>query len=446
MSDGLISIRERSLFLNDLAQQVNRCRQERSLLGVAVINLPDLRNITMMLGYEQGDLLLSQFAQRLKNILRPNDTLTRLCGNEFVLVLSSLKNPGHAELAANKVLSVVEEPFKIAGQSVKLRIILGLALFPDQANGPEKLLQRADIALSRAAELNTRFLVYSEATVEASTPSFVIEAELEEALRNNDLFLNYQPKIDLKSRSVCAVEVLSRWQSPEKGPVPPDVFIPVAEKAGLILPFTLWVLNGAMRQCRECRHEDKDLSIAVNISANILHDSSLLDLVTRTMKLWGTEPAHLILEVTESAMIVDPKHSLETLQRLRDIGVSIAIDDFGTGYSSLAYLKKLPVSELKIDKSFVLNMMQDRDDEKIVRSVIDMGHNFGISVTAEGVEDEATLERLIEMGCDYAQGFYMGRPMPVSDLLHWLEESAWGLVKTCGIGRSQKNPVAIREA
>jgi len=444
MENELIWIRARSSLLGDIARHVDLCRQEGALLGVLIINLPELRDIETMVGYENSDALLSQLIQRISNVLRPRDRIVRLSDNEFILLLPLLKNPGHVELAANKVMNVIQEPFKVTGQSIKLRAAVGIALFPDHADDPEKLLQRADIALSKALKSSLPCMIYLKTGNETPTPSFIMEAELEEGLRNNDLFLNFQPKINLSTRAICGVEVLARWQSPEKGFIPPDVFIPIAEKTGLILPFTLWVLNGAMRQCRECRYEGKELSIAINISANILHDSSLLELGTRTMKIWGIEPTHLILEVTESAMIKDPRLSLETLQRLQDIGISIAIDDFGTGYSSLAYLKKLPVSELKIDKSFVLNMMNDRDDAMIVQSIIDMAHNFGISVTAEGVEDEATLEQLIEMGCDYAQGFYMGRPMSVPDLLCWMEESEWGQARSCELDEVLTRPIAAK--
>lgn len=419
-----IGIREREAFFKDLNHEVKLCKKEGSTLSVMIITILNFRDITTTLGYENGDLLLASFSQRLQEILKENDIIAHLRDDEFALILPSLKNIGHVELAANKISSVVSDPFEIGDQVLRAKVAMGISIFPQHTDEPESLLQKADIALSRAITVNVPYLLYCEKSTDKLVPAFIIEAELEAGLRNNELYLNYQPKIDLGTHSVCGVEVLARWQSPEKGLVSPEVFIPVAERSGLILPLTLWVMNVAMRQSSDWYH-DNNLSIAVNLSANTLHDPALLELVNRTLKIWGTDPSSLILEITESAMMIDPKHSLETLQKLQDQGVSIAIDDFGTGYSSMAYLKRLPVTELKIDKSFVLNMMNDQDDEIIVRSIIDLAHNFDIAVTAEGVEDQETLDKLTEMDCDYAQGFYMGRPMSAEGTITWLDESEW---------------------
>lgn len=420
-----ISIRERAAFFKDLNREMRLCKKEGSILSVMIVTILNFRDITTTLGYEKGDSLLASFLQRLQDILKHNDIIAHLRDDEFALILPSLKNMGHVELAANKISSVVSDPFKVGDQILRVKVAMGISVFPQHTDEPEMLLQKADIALSRAIAVNVPYLLYSEKSADKLVPAFIIEAELETALRNNELYLNYQPKIDLATHSVCGVEVLARWQNPEKGSVSPEVFIPVAERSGLILPLTLWVMNVAMRQSSDWYQDNNNLSIAVNLSANTLHNPALLELVNRTLKIWGTDPSHLILEITESAMMVDPKHSLETLQKLQDHGISIAIDDFGTGYSSMAYLKRLPVTELKIDKSFVMNMMNDQDDEIIVRSIIDLAHNFNIAVTAEGVEDEATLEKLTEMDCNYAQGFYMGRPMSAEDTIVWLNESEW---------------------
>jgi EAL domain-containing protein (putative c-di-GMP-specific phosphodiesterase class I) len=242
---------------------------------------------------------------------------------------------------------------------------------------------------------------------------------------NDEFILYYQPKIDLASRQVCGAEALSRWNCPGRGFVLPDVFIPVAEQTNLMLPFTLWTLNLAARQFAGFHRLCGQFSVALNLSATILYDADVVDLISRTIKIWGIRPEQLILEVTESAMMVDPKSSLETLNRFHDFGIKLAIDDFGTGYSSLAYVKKLPVDELKIDKSFVMNMDKDKGDAMIVRTVIDMAHNFEIAVTAEGVESQPILEQLIDLGCEYAQGFHMARPMPQMELDKWLQESPW---------------------
>ena len=263
---------------------------------------------------------------------------------------------------------------------------------------------------------------------------FSLESELRTAIGEGELNLYYQPKIDLRTGRISGMEALVRWHSPTRGLIPPDKFIPVAEQTGLIQPLTLWVLNTALRRRFPKTCEGTDLSVAVNLSPRNLNDAELPELVLRALETWNAEPSRLILEITENAIMEDPANSLKILSRLSSLGISLSIDDFGTGYSSLAYLKKLPVDELKVDRSFVMTMVEQKDDAMIVRSVIELGRNFGLKTVAEGVESEEIWHQLLDLGCDYAQGYYMSPPMPYEKLNQWIVESPWGLGREAASG------------
>jgi diguanylate cyclase (GGDEF)-like protein len=420
-------VQERATFLYELQRHVEQCRRDGSLLGLMLIRLRRINEVNSSFGYETGNQLLISVADRIAGILRQNDIIERVGDHGYALVIPALKNIGHASLAANRVLNMMEEPFEINGNSIRASISIGISLFPEHAQDAESLFRLADMALLSAMETNAGFRICTELPHDKTVSPFIIENELRHALVNDEFILYYQPKISLSTGMVCGAEALSRWNSPSRGFVPPEIFIPVAEQTNLMLPFTLWTLNLATRQFAEFKQSCKDFRVAVNLSATILHDPDVVDLVNRTIKIWGIEPGQLILEVTESAMMIDPKNSIETLKRLHDVGVILSIDDFGTGYSSLAYVKRLPVKELKIDRSFVMNMDKDKGDAMIVRTIIDMAHNFEISVTAEGVESQEILDQLAHLGCDYAQGFHMARPMPAKDMHVWLHDSPWGV-------------------
>lgn len=414
---------DRSVFVDELQRYVDQSRRDGSLLGVLLIHLRRIVELNTSFGYQVGDSLIAIVRERIASILRPNDVIERIGDHDFVLVLPSPKNIGHASLAANRIVDILEEPFEIDGNAIKAHIAIGISLFPEHAQDADTLLRLADTALSVAIESNSPIKICADLPDKGKISPFIIESELRHALMNDEFILYYQPKIDLASRRVCGAEALSRWNNPARGFVPPDVFIPVAEQTNLMLPFTLWTLNLAARQFGEFHRLSGDFSVAVNLSATVLYDADVVDLINRTINIRGIRPAQLILEVTESAMMVDPRTSLETLSRFHDLGVKLAIDDFGAGYSSLAYVKKMPVNELNIDKSFVMNM--DKGDAMIVRTVIDMAHNFEIAVTAEGVESQLILDRLADLGCDYAQGFHLARPMPAADMIKWLQDSPW---------------------
>lgn len=425
MLDELTRLPGRTRFFLELEQQIERTPQTGRVLGLVVLRTRKLRKINRELGYEAGDRILREISLRLARCLRSSDVMTRISGSEFALILPGLIGVGQAVLAANKIGAVVREPFQIYDLTIRLRLAVGVAVYPDHARDAKSLMARAESALSTAGSMHSGQAVYApnEKVTKFELP---LEAELETAIENGELEVHYQPKIDLAKQKISGVEALTRWVSPSQGPVPPDVFIPIAEQSGLILPLTLLTLNVALRACRELQRAFPDFSVSVNLSPSILNEHAVDELVKRALSIWGTEAKQLTLEVTEGAMMADPAASLETLCRLRSTGVRMSIDDFGTGYSSLAYLKNLPVHELKIDKSFVINMVDNGDDAKIVKSIVDLAHNFELEVVAEGIENQEAFDRLAAMGCEFAQGFFMSRPLPLDGLLNWMNVSRWG--------------------
>ncbi len=426
MHDPLTGLHRRDAFFEELECHLGSRRGTDKRVGLITVNIQRFRDINTAFGYRTADSLLEAFAHRIHGMLRPVDIFARISGDEFALLLPDIASEGHATLAAQKVIDLLSSPFSVDGHTLQLCVTMGIALFPLHGSESEQLLQSADAALSWAKRSNRSLAVFTEECRTLPGGPLLLENDLRHAIENDELEVHFQPKIQLSDGLACGAETLARWSHPSRGFVPPDTFIPIAERTGLIAPLTFWSLNAALMQCSACRRKWDWLSVAVNLSPCVLHDPDVVELVTRAMRIWGTDPGHLTLEITEGAMMADPVRSMETLQQLHDLGVVISIDDFGTGYSSLAYLKKLPVRELKIDKSFVRNMADDEDDAKIVQSIIDLAHNFELQVIAEGVENQATLERLTDMGCDYAQGFYIAKPMPADVIARWMFESRFG--------------------
>jgi EAL domain-containing protein (putative c-di-GMP-specific phosphodiesterase class I) len=305
---------------------------------------------------------------------------------------------------------------------VEIGASIGIAVAPEHGEEGETLLRRVDLAMQAAKRAGESPVVYSTACDPYDPHRLVVLGELRRAIENDHLVLHYQPKVDLKDGRVLGAEALVRWRHPKQGLVSPDRFIGLAEQGGLIKALTGWVLDRAVTDCRAWERDGRTLSVAVNLSARNLQDAQLADYITQLLASHGLPADRLELELTESAVLADPRRAAETLERLDQSGVALAIDDFGTGYSSLAYLRKLPVSQLKIDKSFVMAMVRNHEDSMIVRSTSDLGHNLGLQVVAEGVEDKPTWDMLGEFGCDAAQGYYMARPMPGPELSAWLRE------------------------
>jgi len=416
---------QRDGLLEQIDRQLPLARSQQERVALLVFNLHRFREINMTHGHAAGDAVLEEVAERVCSMLRPCDALFHVGNDEFAVLLTALKSPQVASLATRKILECIDSEYRLPDAVLTVSAVAGGAVFPDHAGDRDGLLRGADTALQLAREQERDFLIYDASLVAREQQLSSLKGNLRKALDNNDLMLYYQPQIDLQRGQLSGCEALVRWNHAEQGWIRPDVFIPVAEKSDLIDTLTYWSVNVALREwlqfCPQCCNG----AIAVNLSARLLRSAEVVDLVNRALNIWGAEPGALILEVTESAMMSDPDAALRVLTQLHEMGVTLSIDDFGTGYSSLAYLQKLPVSELKIDRSFVQHMADRPQDRKIVRSIIDLAHNLDMRVVAEGIEDQRSLDMLVSMGCDYGQGFYIARPMPAGHLEDWLNKAPW---------------------
>jgi diguanylate cyclase (GGDEF)-like protein len=389
-----------------------------------ILDLDRFKEVNDTLGHHNGDLLLKQIGSRLTAALRESDSIARLGGDEFGVLLPQIADGDEALAVAEKIRQALREPVALNGISLDLAATIGIAVYPEHGDDVVTLLQRADVAMYLAKEDHTGCELYLPERDEYSPARLALVAELRRAIDQEELVLHYQPKAELKGGRVVGVEALVRWQHPERGLLRPDEFVPLAERTGLIKELTLRVLEAALHQLRAWQENGLQLSVSVNLSARDLLDLELPETVERLLRKYDLPPNRLELEITESVILADPMRARLVLNRLSAMGVELAIDDFGSGYSSLAYLKRLPVRQIKIDRSFVMNMEQDENDAVIVRSTIDLGRNLGLRVVAEGVESEATWSDLARLECDLAQGYYLSRPIPAQALAHWVSERA----------------------
>ena len=416
----------RANLLKVLAGRMDQCRRTGQLLGLILINVHRSRLINTTYGYLAGDQLHEQILERLNGILRKQDQLVRLEHDEFAMILPGIYSLEHAQLAANRIQDLLTTPFGIDGKQLRIRVGIGITLFPEHAPDAQTLLRNGDMALIKSMQGHTAYEFHAAGANDDRYRDLRLEEDLTDAIYAHDMELYFQPKVDVLTKRAYGTEALSRWTHAERGPISPDKFIAIAEHIGLMVPLTNWSVNTALRHCAACQIYFPGVSMAVNLSPILLHDPDVLEMVRHAMALWNIPPEQLILEITETAMMTDPHNSLRVLHALHDMGIKLSIDDFGTGYSSLAYMKQLPVHELKIDKSFIQNMCRNAKDSMIVQSVIDLAHNFDMQVIAEGVEDAETFEQLGRMGCDAVQGYYIAFPMPAQNMMKWMNESPWG--------------------
>lgn len=426
LHDALTSLPNRTLLSDRLYQAILRAQREGTQLALVLTDLDRFKEINDTLGHQNGDLILQQVAQRLRNALRESDTIARLGGDEFAILLPTADLVLSTQIV-RKLAATLEEPFMIEGQALHVAASFGIALYPDHGVDEDALMRHADVAMYIAKRANLGYAIYDPAKDQHSLRNLELMGDLRAAIDSGDLILFYQPKVNLATGKVMGVEALVRWRHPRHGLMFPDSFIPLAEQIGLINPLTYWVVREALRQCRIWHEKGIMLSIAVNLSARNLLDIQFPFHIDAVFSGACKQANSLTLEITETAVMADPARALAALVSLREMGVKLSIDDFGTGYSSLSYLKQLPVDELKIDKSFVMGMAVDDNDSVIVRSTIDLAHNIGLTIVAEGVEDKATYDLLARLGCDVAQGYYISRPVPAEEFERWLLESDWGL-------------------
>jgi diguanylate cyclase (GGDEF)-like protein len=413
--DALTGLPNRALFHDRVGQALRTAQREHACVAVIVMDLDRFKEVNDTLGHQCGDKLLVGVGRHLDGALRDADTVARLGGDEFGILAPGIGDPAGALALAARLRGALEVPHQISGVEVDVAASIGIALYPRDGEDVDTLVRHADIAMYVSKETHAPAL-YERQHDHYSSQRLALVAQLRRAIAQREITVYYQPQADLRSGRVRSVEALVRWEHPQHGLLPPDRFIPLAEHTGLIRALTSHVLDIALAQCRAWRDRGLDLGMAVNITGRDLLDLRLPDEVAELLERWGVEPSRLELEITENTVLTDPIRARQVLQRLSDLGVRLAIDDFGSGNSSLGYLKRLPVDVLKIDKSFVLNMLESDDDAVIVRSTIDLGHNLGLEVIAEGVETETVRGRLEGLGCDVAQGFYLSRPAPPSAL------------------------------
>ncbi|MCR6651130.1 MAG: EAL domain-containing protein [Cellvibrionaceae bacterium] len=428
--DALTSLPNRSVLYRAMNKAIKE-RADAQKMALLLIDLDRFKEINDTLGHLAGDKVLKQLGQRLQEMLSETKGLvTRLGGDEFAIFLPNLRNAQHAALLAHKLLDSISLVFEVEGLRTEISASIGVAICPDQAQDVSTLMRFADVAMYRAKTGLQGVAVYDSAFDPHSPKRLELMGALGRAIRENQLILHFQPKICLSSNRVYGFEALLRWNHPELGFIPPNDFVPIAEHSNLIYPLTLWVLENGIRHCKHWLQQGFQISMAMNLSArNLLDDRIVLDL-KRLLREYDL-PGYLVeLEITESTIMADPGRAEAALARINRLGVRLSVDDFGTGYSSLAYLKRLPVQTLKIDSSFVRSMLNDEQDEIIVNSTIHLAHNLGLRVVAEGVESPAVYQKLVDLGCDEAQGFYMGRPLPALEAERWLKESVWGLCPT----------------
>ncbi|MBA3589915.1 EAL domain-containing protein [Methylibium sp.] len=421
--DDLTGLPNRERFRSELRDAVVRAGDARPPFSVLMLDLDRFKHVNDVLGHRFGDRLLREVAQRLLGVRRSGDMAARLGGDKFAMLLPGADGDA-AGNAARRILHAFETPIALDDHTVDLGAGIGIACFPSDGDQADVLLGRAEVAMYAAKRRQLGVARYLPAQDGGSEESLSLLSELRTAIEEGQLRLWLQPKVSLASGRVVGAEALVRWQHPTRGLVQPMQFIPFAEQTGFIRQVTQWVIAQGAEALSRLARSGSDIHLSINLSVRDLLDQELPEKMQRLAALHGTLPLTLCLEITESAIMDDPQRALQTLERLHALGFKLSIDDFGTGYSSLAYLKRLPVDELKIDKSFVLNMESDLDDAKIVRSVIDLAHNLGLSVVAEGVETAKAWKMLQALGCDEAQGYLVAKPMPVEVFAQWMQQWA----------------------
>jgi diguanylate cyclase (GGDEF)-like protein len=418
LHDPLTGLPNRALVMERLGSAVSSQRP----VALLYLGIDNFRGISSSIGLEGVEQLLRLISEQLKLPLRPGDTVARLSDNEFLLLVHNAETDS-AVAVADRLQRLLVKPQRIGEQDIAMDACIGIAAYPADGDSAAELLRRASIARQDASQLPGRLQVYVEGRDVAHQRQISLIRDLRQAPRNGELALHYQPKLDIRNGRVTQAEALLRWQHPQFGSVSPAEFIVLAERTGSIQLLTNWVIEEALRQLAEWARRGLVLQLSVNISADDLVDSNLADRVSALLKLHRVPAEQLIFEITESAIMREPEQSLKVLNRLREFGISLSVDDFGTGYSSLAHLKRLPVQELKIDQSFVRDLDETSEDAVIVRSTIEMSHNLGLKVVAEGVEYEHSLRLLEHWQCDTAQGYLISRPLNAVAFEAWIARS-----------------------
>jgi len=427
--DNLSELPNRELFFDRLDQMIALAKREQRQIAVLTMDLNGFKQVNATLGHYVGDKLLQEVASRIREVARDSDTVARLGGDEFAQVMPTGATVAGAIRAAEKAIDALRAPIDVDGHHLATGISIGIAVFPLHGEDSATLMRHADSAMYSAKRNATGYAVHSGDSDEAEEGQHVqklsLSGDLRHAIEQQQLSLNYQPKIAFESSTISGAEALLRWNHPVHGFVSPEIFIPLAEQTGIIEQLTNWVLDAALKQHAEWSKKGMFVPIAVNLSPVTLHEQDFANQVQRLLQKWNVPSEGLTLEITESAIMSDVARATDTVNQLHEMGLKISIDDFGTGYTSLSYIRRLPVSEIKVDKSFVLNMREVNDDAVIVRSIVELGHNLGLAVVAEGIEDQETWDLLSDLRCNQAQGYFISKPVLADEFFGWVKESKY---------------------
>jgi diguanylate cyclase (GGDEF)-like protein len=420
--DSLTDLPNRASLHRNLESAMAASRAQHRALALLHLEVGHFQEINQVLGHRASDQLLRELARRLAAAVSDEQVLARIGDAQFALLLPNANAESAAHMA-RRLVALVQPPVEVESVMIDAQVGIGIALFPGHANEPDALLRRANAARHQGLHQHSGYAIYTGGQEQESTRRLKLMGDLRRAIEHDELLLYCQPKVDFATRRVCGSEALVRWRHPQHGLIATGEFIKLAEQARLITPLTNWVLEAAFSRSHAWHDAGLDLALSVNLSAQDLQDPGLVQRIQRLFSTWGVPPGLIQFELTESALMEDPDNALATLRALKDLNVKLSIDDFGTGYSSLSYLQRLPVDSIKIDQSFVMPMIASRDSEVIVHSTIELGHNLGLQVVAEGVESQAIWERLAELGCDVAQGYLVSMPMPAEQFAEW--EHGW---------------------
>ena len=394
-------------------------------LSILLIEIENFKDIYDALGRNSSDLVLKQISTRLQGVSLERNDIAKIDGNVFGVLLADRSDADMVEGYAKQIQKTMEAAFVIDRHQVAIHTNIGIVHFPQHGTDVDILVQRAGVALRIAQKSTKGYATYESAFDKNSPLRLTLISELRHAIERDELELYYQAKVSVKTGEICGVEALVRWNHPVHGLIPPDEFVPMAERNRLINPLTQWVLKRALRDSAAWHKQGLPIKVSANLSTKDLHDPELPDLISGIAVATGAKPSAIMFEITESSVMTDPDSALSIIKRLHEMGYQFSMDDFGTGYSSLAYLKKLPLTELKIDKAFVMDILTSENDAAIVKATINLGHNLGLVVTAEGVESKDVMDRLMEFGCDIAQGFFLGQPTTLENFNQWIIDSHW---------------------
>ncbi|WP_445369044.1 putative bifunctional diguanylate cyclase/phosphodiesterase [Methylomonas sp. BW4-1] len=419
--DSVTDLPNRVLFYDRVEQAMLAAGNQNKMLSILLVEVANFKEVYDTLGRNSSDLILKQIATRLQSVVLGTDSVARIDGNIFSVLLSAVDNETAGLTLAKNIQAALDPAFKVERLSLVIHSNIGIVNFPEHGDDVDTLVQKAGVALFVAGQSHEGYTTYAPSYDDHSPRRLTLMSELRQAIEKEQLHVYYQPKVSVQTGQVYGAEALVRWQHPKHGFIAPDEFIPMAERTRVIKHLTAWMLKQSFKHCAEWRKRGWELIISVNLSAKDLHDPELPDVMAGVAAAANIKPGWMMLEITESSIMTDPERAMEVIQRLNEMGYKLSIDDFGTGYSSLAYLKRMPLTELKIDKSFVVDLLHSENDAVIVKATINLAHNLGLQVTAEGVETQEIMDKLSTYQCDLAQGYLFSKPMPFEDFGAWVE-------------------------